>query len=224
MSFKVVIPSAKAENLVACVRAVLSRDPHISPERIIVVDDGARAEAEPELPPGICWLQGIRPFIYARNVNLALAVAESDVVLLNDDALLTTPYGFTYLGGQVQSRPSLGLCSAGIKGAIGNPNQLDTGREEFRAEKRTLAFVCVYVPLSTYESLGPLDERFVAYGYEDNDYCARALQTQLELGIWDGCVVDHGKELVSTFRSRPDISQLLQHNARLFREKWGRDA
>jgi len=219
VTFKVVIPSASATNLVPCVRTLLAYDPEITPDRIIVIDDGARAAAEPELP-GVSWLVGIKPFVFARNANLGLGAAGSDAILLNDDACLITPYGLTLLAGQVEAHPELGVCSPGVQGLVGNPNQLATGRRELRMEGRTLAFVCVYIRRSTFERVGLIDEQFVGYGFEDDDYCLRVRTAGLGLGIWDGCVVDHGGALRSTFRSRPDHLSMFRHNQRLFHAKW----
>jgi GT2 family glycosyltransferase len=220
--FKVVILSGRAANLVPCVKSVLANEPDLPPDRIIVVDDGARAEAESQLPP-LSWVNGVKPFIFARNANLGIREAASDVILLNDDAKLTTPRGFTMLSQQVRTRHDLAVCSAGIRGDVGNPRQLARGASEFRLEERALAFVCVYIPRERFERIGPLDERFVGYGFEDNDYCTRALAANLQLGIWDGCVVDHSVELPSTFRTRQDLWSLFQQNQRLFREKWRRN-
>ncbi|HXU35896.1 MAG TPA: glycosyltransferase [Blastocatellia bacterium] len=220
--FKVVILSGRASNLVPCVQSVLANEPDLSPDRIIVVDDGARAEAEPQLPP-VTWVEGVKPFVFARNANLGIRKAASDVILLNDDAKLTTVRGFTLLSQQVRGRGSLAVCSAGIRGVVGNPRQRACDAGEFRLEQRSLAFICAYIPRDSFERIGPLDERFVGYGFDDNDYCVRALAAKLQLGIWDGCVVDHSGELPSTFRTRPDLWSLFQQNQRLFREKWRRN-
>jgi len=223
LSFKVVILSARAANLVPCVRALLAYDPEITPERIIVVNDGARAAAEPQLPT-LTWIDGMKPFVFARNANLGLGQAGCDAVLLNDDARLTTPYGLTLLSGQAQAHPEVGIWSAGVKGQVGNPNQLASGRGEMRAEGRSMAFVCVYIPRTTFERVGLLDERFVGYGFEDDDYCWRVRAAGLQLAVWDGCVVDHGGELPSTFRTRPDYITMFRQNQRLFHNKWQRSA
>jgi GT2 family glycosyltransferase len=222
-TFKVVILSGRGANLIPCVQSVLAHEPALPPDSIIVVDDGARADAEAALP-GVRWVQGVKPFIYARNTNLGMREAGTDVILLNDDARLLTPYGFTRLAQQAQARPDLGICSAGIQGVIGNPRQLASPQHQLRLETRRLAFVCVYIPQRVYNRIGSLDERFTGYGFEDNDYCTRVVASGLQLGIWDGCVVDHSGELPSTFRTRSDVWDLFQHNRRVFREKWGRDA
>jgi hypothetical protein len=226
VSYSIVILSSRASNLVACVQSVLANEPDLPPERIVVVDDGARQEAEPLLP-GVRWLAGLSPFVFARNANLGIQAADTDVILLNDDARLETPGGFTTLVGQVSRQERPGICSAAVRGMVGNPRQLAVagpptgpdGRPEFRIEPVTLAFVCVCIPRSVYANLGPLDERFCGYGFEDNDYCARALQAGLDLTIWDGCVVEHGS-LPPTYRGRPDWRSLSNQSQALYVEKW----
>jgi GT2 family glycosyltransferase len=219
MGFKVVIPSAKAANLVACVRALLAAEPQLASTDIVVVDDGARAEAEAQLPP-LTWVEGRKPFNFARNINLGLQAAAADAFLLNDDALLATPEGFSRLAARVAETPGIGLCSAAVRGIVGNPAQAPQPGELLRDEPEKLAFVCVFVPRHVQLTIGPLDERFTGYGFEDDDYCRRTRQAGLGLAIWDGCVVDHAGELAPTFRTRPDFAALLHHNQRLFQRKW----
>jgi GT2 family glycosyltransferase/SAM-dependent methyltransferase len=219
MSFSVVILSARAENLVPCVRAVLGREPGLPPERVVVVDDGARAGAEPHLP-GVRWVTGAKPFVFARNANLGIRAAGTDVVLLNDDARPLTPFAFTRLAEHARARPDVGVCSAGIRGVVANPRQVVTGRpDRLTLEPDTLAFVCVYIPWSTYTRVGPLDERFTGYGFEDTDYCIRVRAAGLQLAVWKGCAVDHGGSLPSTYRTRADHAALFRHNQLLFEAK-----
>ncbi|HUN41655.1 MAG TPA: glycosyltransferase [Acetobacteraceae bacterium] len=219
MRYQVIIPSARAANLIPCVRALLRSEPELSPADIIVVDDGARAEAEGHLPR-LRWINGIKPFNFARNVNLAFSGAEGDVFLLNDDAVLLSPHGFSRLQARVGAEPRIGLCSAAIRGFVGNRNQNARSGQALRNESTVLAFVCVFVPHRTRTAIGPLDERFGGYGFEDNDYCHRVTRTGRKLAIWDGCIVDHSGHLPSTFRSRPDITGLFRQNQRLYEQKW----
>ncbi|HEX5417877.1 MAG TPA: glycosyltransferase [Chloroflexota bacterium] len=219
--FHVVIPSRNPDNLLACVEAIRKREPSLPPERIIVVDDGARAAAE-VLLPGVRWIAGIQPFIYARNVNLGIRAAGTDVILLNDDAILRTREGFSRLAEQTRDRPTLGACSAAVRGIAGNSDQHPAGAQEPRDGTYGISFICVYLPGWVYQKIGPLDERFSGYGYDDNDYCTRILRKGLRLGIWDGCIVDHPGRLVSSYRSRPDFPALVAENQKLFVKKWGR--
>jgi GT2 family glycosyltransferase len=188
-----------------------------------VVDDGARSEAEPLLP-GITWISGERPFIFARNANAGIAAAGGDVILMNDDARLITVRGFTRMAREMTAHPRVGVCSAGVRGVIGNPNQHTRGRPAFRLEGRTLAFVCVYIPRRVYNCVGPLDTRYTGYGFDDNDYCTRVLAAGYRLAVWDGCQVDHSGDLPSSFRTRHDLTALFEHNRQLYQEKWGRPA
>jgi GT2 family glycosyltransferase len=222
VNFSVVIPSANPANLISCVRSLLAAEPDLSPQEIIVIDDGAREGAESSLP-AVQWITGITPFIFSRNSNLGITMAGRDVVLMNDDANLITRRGFSLLAAEALRRAEIGICSVGVRGAVGNPRQIATATPNFRYEARTIAFVCVFIPWSTYIRVGPLDERFTGYGFEDNDYCTRVTEAGLKIGIWDGCVVEHA-EHPSVFRTRPNITTLFEENRQLYRSKWGRDA
>ena len=219
MSFKIVILSAQAGNLVPCVQAILEHEPDLEPRNIIVVDDGARKLAERQLPD-VTWVTGQKPFVFARNANLGLAHAQDNTILINDDALLITPRGFSQLSEKIQKMPEIGICSAAIQGVIGNPRQKVTGNGRIRFEPKMLAFVCVYLPKTIFQQVGPLDERFVGYGFDDNDYCTRVLAAGFQLAIWDGCVVDHSGKLPSSYRTQQGVQELFHNNQRLYQNKW----
>src|SRR5262245_58462729 len=138
MTFKVVILSAKASNLIPCIQAVLKHEPELPLDHIVVVDDGARAQAETALP-GVTWVPGKKPFVFARNANLGIQAAKTDVILLNDDALLTTSYGFTHLEQQIKRQPRNGIYSAAIQGIVGNPRQRVSKARDIRLEQDMLA-------------------------------------------------------------------------------------
>lgn len=221
MNACVVIPSAWAENLIPCVQAILTHEPSIPPSEIIVVDDGARAHAEPALP-AVTWIAGIQPFVFARNVNLGIqAASAADVIVLGDDAHLLTPHGLTSLVQQARRHPDVGVCSAGIVGAVCNPRQLARTPCAFRYEADRLAFVAVYLSRVVIECVGLLDEQFTGYGFDDFDYCRRVKAAGFTLAIWDGCVVDHtGEVALSVYRTREDWPALMHQNLERYREKW----
>lgn len=216
-SYKVVILSASGSNLVPCVNSVLENEPSLTPDRIVVVDDGAAEEADGKLA-GIRWVSGVKPFVFARNANIGIREAGCDVILLNDDARLITREGFSRLSREIYARPKRGIYSPGIRGFVGNSNQFPKTSAEFRPEGKMLAFVCVYIMKDVYQKLGPLDEQFIGYGYDDDDYSARCLVAGFELGVWDGCVVDHSGQ--SSYRMRRDLRQLTAENRKRFRRKW----
>lgn len=223
---RIVIPSANPVNLVQCIGAIRDCEPQLPPSSIIVVDDGARASAEFALP-SVTWIDGVKPFVFARNANRGIAAAgDADVILLNDDARLIVPGGFSDWAAMMQRwHPVVGLASAAIRGVVCNPQQqAGATPNPLQIETRILAFVCVYLPRAVRAIVGVLDERFDGYGYDDFDYCTRVRQAGFALGIWGGCVVEHGGDLPSSFRTRPDILELAAHNRALYRAKWTADA
>ena len=211
MSLSVIIPSRTASNLIPCAKAVQEHEPFA---KIVVIDDGLRVAGFPFHRV----IEGKKPFIFSRAVNQGIQTTSGDVVLLNDDAILQTPGGFTEMQKLAEQHQEFGIISA-TTNVVGNPNQQPRGIG-LREEARMVAFVCVLIPRRTIEQVGLLDERFIAYGFDDNDYCRRVREAGLKIGIADQCFVDHAS-LISTFRgaaySPGDISQ----NAEIYRQKWG---
>jgi len=215
----VIIPSRKVENLRPCIQAIDKYDSSAD-VRIIVVDDGL-TEKPPEYIREIeCQvIQGSKPFVFARNCNLGICAAvEDDVILLNDDCLLTTECGFAHLIETGQQHPEFGVISAAVNNT-GNGNQRPKSIG-LRDEPRMVCFVCAYIPRSTIDAVGLLDERFTAYGFDDDDYCLRVRKAGLKLGVFDGCVMDHST-LESTFRVRAQGN--LEAGVKIFMRKWGHD-
>lgn len=225
MNFSVIIPSKNADNLLPCIIAIKSMG---ETARIIVVDDGVDWKRIGIASDGLMITKGVKPFVFARNLNIGIqAAGDDDVIVLNDDALLRTELGFTKLAEQA-ARGNIGLIAASCD-TVGNPNQFrkiqyaDCGR--CRSEPRMVCFVCVYIPRSTINAVGLLDERYVDYGLDDDDYCLEVRRQYLNIGVFDGCFVDHGS-MPSSFRTPSATNQgqcnfLL--NMKRFIEKWGHD-
>jgi len=92
----VIIPSKNVLNLWGCLPAIKALDS----ARVIVVDDGVdwptNGSAEWNLS---AWgvkdvIGGVKPFVFARNVNLGIVAAGTDdVILANDDCILRSKVG-----------------------------------------------------------------------------------------------------------------------------------
>jgi GT2 family glycosyltransferase len=220
MSFTVVIPSKTWSNLKPCVEAVRRCEPGAP---IVVVDDGIEFPSSvPDEVEDYCfWVDGEKPFIYARNINRGIGVTINDgYVLLNDDAILQTPGGFSVMAQACREHPEYGLIGA-TTNVVGNRNQFPQG-VGLRDEPRMVCFVCVYIPRTTIERVGLLDERYTGYGLDDDDYSFEVRKAGLKIGIHDGCYVDHGS-LRSSFRGDPKTPANFQPNLRRFIAKWGHD-
>ncbi len=248
MSFSIIIPSKTAENLIPCVEALRQ---HGQTERIIVIDDGLDLSAAHAKSLQHCWLcdmdptllvPGVKPFIFARNVNIGINVtrepldvtrlqdaapryvpgAPTDVVLLNDDALLQTPGGFTMLAQFAAEHPEVG-CVAPSTNITGQALQWPQHRtpEGWRYVD-CVPYVCVYIPRRTLERVGLLDEQYcLDYGVEDRDHIEAMTRAGLKVAVLYDVFVDHGS-LRSSFRGDPRMPKSFIQNQALFNRKWGR--
>lgn len=246
MSFSIVILSRDPGNLVPCVRRIWEMEPELPREKIIVVDDGAWPEAENKLAEcldapadwafgifsdsrcafrrwtwrsRLTWAGGLKPFCFARNANIGIrAAGTDDVLLLNDDTLLETVGGFAALAAMAAEHPEFGIIASTCNN-VGNLNQLprDVG---LREDPRQVCFVAVYIPRSTIDRIGLLDEELTGYGFDDDLYCLQVRRAGLKIGIWDGCYADHGS-LRSSYRAEDPLAnyERFQHNARIYELK-----
>lgn len=211
MSLAVIIPSRNAGNLAACSAAVRTLDPDVE---IIAIDDGLSA-----IPRDVIRLPGRKPFVFARNCNIGIEFAGGDVVLLNDDAVLSEG-SFEAMQRAAHEHPEYGVISAACPTASIPQRPQGAG---LRAVDRMVAFFAVLIPRRTIDAVGLLDERFTGYGHEDDDYCLRVRRAGLKVGVFDGCVVEHGS-LKSTFRTNVNIWEQFRVGRSIFRMKWGADA
>jgi GT2 family glycosyltransferase len=221
MSFAVVIPSRNLGNLAQCVTAVYKHEPEA---RVVVVDDSEKDYIYSFCMQSACvQVRGKKPFVFSRNVNLGIECAmkygAEGVVILNDDALLETPGGFTALRDAARSCPDYGIISSTCNN-VGNTRQYRSRLGGLREERRMVCFVAVYIPATTIEKVGLLDERFVTYGWEDNDYCRRIRNAGLKIGIHEGCFVNHAK-LHSTFRGAGGPGGDIEPGKQIYLSKWG---
>ena len=233
MSYSIVIPSKNIDNLTKCVGRLREMG-ETAP--VIVIADGIEGTMQDgilfaELFGPVSAEDGIDPFIFSRNVNLGIRVALSDdVVIMNDDALLETPNGLARLSQDAAEHPEYGVIAASVDNC-GTLNQIHSlNMSGLRDEKVMLAFICVYIPRTTIDRCGLLDERFGinaggpgarGYGLEDDDYCWRVRMAGLKLGVQNDVRVNH-TTLPSTFRHDPEHpANVFLHEA-LFEKKWGK--
>lgn len=164
-----------------------------------------------------------KPFNFAACLNDAAAhlPKTEDLIFLNDDTRLLTPNGFDLLREAAYAHSECGLMFPSVTGCTGNKEQITQPGGGVRYAKRhVVPFIGVYIRRAVWDEIGPMDERYcLDYGVEDNDYCYRVTQAGYKLGIFDGCVLEHGV-LPSSYRDGDGPKSFMQ-NAALFQQKHG---
>ncbi len=194
-SFTVVIPNRDPELAVALIESI--RKTHTRVPRIIVVADRHSRHFGPDV---LTLSSSFPQFVFARNVNLGIkAAGHRDVILINDDCLITQPDFFYELARLAFKVPGLGILAPRVDGGVGQAVQslgrpwkqvwgqiVSVGGEE------PVCFVCVWISYDMIKDIGLLDENFVAYGFDDNDYCLRARAKNWLTAVARDLIVKHG--------------------------------
>lgn len=238
--YKVIIPSASAENLERCLDSLIRTHPHLGfqthsilslSEDVVIVADGLRKNEQGFLECSTkwievkSWLDGIRPFSTAQNLNLALkAFGYPDVFILCDDVEILRGSIGDLSDEDVGCTEGVGVLSAMVEEGSCRDIQRYDGKDHLRRSGglnlHTMpATIAAYIPSGAWKKIGHFDEAFSGYGFEDTDFCFRAQKAGLFVGASDACIVAHTG--TSVFRSRPDYEPLYQKSREIFMKKWG---
>ena len=170
-------------------------------------------------------------------VNLALAEATGDpVVLLNNDTVVTRGW-LTGLRRHLAADPSLGLVGP-VTNAIANEARVDAGYADLRGlpawsaawsrahdgettDIPMLAFFCVAIRRRTLEEVGSLDERFGLGLFEDGDYNRRVRAAGWKARCARDVFVHHWQNASFRRLGKDAYFALYEENRRKFEEKWG---
>ncbi len=245
MPLSVIIPSKTVSKVAECITAVREAG-HAG--RILVMDDFdpttnwedmlqqmSKADHVVGRPDHLAhFYRCKRPFVFARNVNLGIHRAgEDDVFLLNDDAIVQNRGAFEALAKAIEQPSQIGAFSALVQGMAAapeqqwNPELAETLYKEpwFPVKHHMIAFLAVLIPRAVIKQIGLLDERFVDYGFEDDDYCHRLKLAGLGMAIVPGCLVEHGR-IPSTYRDEGKAANpdMLAPNRAVFNAKWAPEA
>ena len=151
------------------------------PATVIVVDDfdGPARFLLPCDEP-VDWRMGMKPFVFARNINIGIrAAARATWCCSTTMRCSRRRTGSPPCSVWPQPIPST-ASSPPPATTSGNRRQWPQNKTGVRDEPRMVCFVCVFIPRSTLEAVGLLDERFVGYGCDDDDYCLRVRKAGLE--------------------------------------------
>jgi len=149
---------------------------------------------------GVKVIDGRLPFVFAANANLGIQYyADRDVFLCNDDIEIMEKDFFPSLHAISGVYPQCGIISPLVKGGLGNKIQEYYCKEELWKDRpnevtttTTLHFPCVLIKRKMIRRIGLLDENFAGYGFEDLDYCIRAIRGGFWTMVTQQLYVKHG--------------------------------
>lgn len=208
---------------------------------VIIVDNGSRNDTISYLRglEGVRLVENTENLGFARAVNLGIQFAneDNDIVLANNDLEFLDSDWLKKFREAADSDQRFGLFGAKIfrsNGLIQHcgaylpldtywgqqiaSNEVDVGQYSGLHEVESVVFALVYIKRSTIETVGLLDEAYFAY-FEDTDYCMRARQAGLKVGICGGVTVRHW-ENTSTRANRVSHKKMFKRAQKVFIRKW----
>jgi GT2 family glycosyltransferase len=168
--------------------------------------------------------------------NQGLAAAKGDVLLLNNDAVVTAQW-LSRLRQPLINDPSIGITGPRTNFGLGpqlvtnvphgiRPSEMEQLAEQMAAQNAGhgvnvdfLSGFCLLISRSVIDRLGALDARYGFGYYEDTDYCVRARLSGYRLWVCGDTYVHHfGSETMKKVVG--DLDTALQANWEIFRTKW----
>lgn len=191
------------------------------------------------------WLRGegrVRALLARSNegfpaaCNKAVAATSAPIIAILNNDVVVTPQWLDLLVAQLSAADDVGMVGP-VTNACGNearvraryrslPSMLAFAGTRRRAcsgeafEIPALALFCAVIRRSTWEEVGPLDERFGRGLFEDDDYSHRLHAAGYRTVCREDAFVHHwGRAALRTLGEEEHALYL--RNERLFREKWG---
>ncbi|MDQ6799191.1 MAG: glycosyltransferase [Actinomycetota bacterium] len=209
--------------------------------RLVVVDNGS-TDGTVEWLHGQDWVEVVENganlgFSRGCNRGIVRAGADEDVVLLNNDVVITQADWLERLQDAAFETPDAGVVGTRLVDETGRvahtgtympPTtlwgqqmgglELDIGQCRRRRPVEGVVFALVYLRRECIDKIGGLDEDFFAY-YEDTDYCIRASRAGFEVR-YAGDVCSVHSSSITTRENKVDFWSLFDQSARTFGRKW----
>lgn len=225
---RVLVPSKSDEQMEALLSS-MERCQQGSSTRVCVGDNGLSASFR------VKWWQPSfiplpkEPFVFAKAINtLADAAAPmEDLLILGDDTTILTPHWLNRLDAFMERWPrEYGLLSLRLEGrgagAVEDQKIPEAdGPGGWQRSNWTVCFVAALIPRRVWRLVGRMDERFIGYGHDDDDYCLRLWHEGLEVGVTNAASVFHGRGTYAKGFPGQEWESLYEMNSLLFGEKWG---
>jgi len=209
--------------------------------RLVVVDNGSTDGTVEWLRTAddASLLENRENLGFSRAVNRGIAATDpgEDVVLLNNDVLVTDPSWLSRLQSVAHGGPTVGVVGARLVapegyvqhvGAYMRPislrgeqlagMELDVNQCDRDRPVESVVFAQVYLRRDCLDRVGPLDEDYFAY-FEDTDFCLRARRAGFDVVCAGGPPAVHHQS-TSTRENQLDYWSVYNRSQAVFRRKW----
>jgi GT2 family glycosyltransferase len=226
----------------ACLEALVATTDHPA-WRVIVVDNGS-VDGTVEWLRALDWITLIeneRNEGFTRGANMGIAASETheDVVLMNNDVVVTDRRWLTVLQDAAHGDDSIGIAGTRLVDGEGlflhlgsymppvtlrghqmGGFELDVNQCARDREVESVVFALTYLRRECIERVGLLDEELFAY-FEDSDYCLRAERAGFKVVCSGGSAPAIHHQNTSTKANHVDFASIYDRSRRVFRRNWG---
>ncbi len=209
--------------------------------RLILVDNGS-VDGTPEWLATLDWITLVRHrrnlgFTKGCNVGIGACRPDEDVVLMNNDVVVTDRRWLTKLQDSAYADPRRGVVGARLVdgegtilhlGAFMMPItlmgqqlggfELDVNQCNTTRSVETVVFAQAYIRRDCLDAVGPLDEDLFAY-FEDSDFCLRAIKAGWDV-VCEGSVTSVHHQSTSTKENKVDFWTVYGKSRKVFTRKW----
>jgi glycosyltransferase involved in cell wall biosynthesis len=208
----IIIPTHNDKDCVGeCIDGIIRNTDNY--EIIFVLDDSV--EFKEELKRYGKVVETRQPFTFSSRINLGIAAAQGKYFcILNDD---TVPQP-GWLENMIHDSREYGYALTGARcQKFGCHNADAHGIGPVVETQHTINMFAALIPRRLHDIVGPLDERFVRYGGDDDDYYVRARRHGFATIISSGFVLHKKSRAFGMER----ITNELPETRHIFKEKWG---
>ncbi|MEA2685887.1 MAG: hypothetical protein QOE93_1082, partial [Actinomycetota bacterium] len=211
--------------------------------RLIVVDNGS-VDGTPDWLAGLDWVTLVRNgrnlgFTKGCNIGITATLPGEDVVLMNNDVIVTDRRWLTRLQDSAYADDKRGVVGARLVdgqgmvlhlGALMMPitlmgqqlggDELDVNQCSTTRDVETVVFAQAYIRRDCLDAVGPLEEELFAY-FEDSDFCLRAIRAGFGV-VCEGSVTSVHHQSTSTKENKVDFWTVYGKSRKVFSRKWAR--
>lgn len=229
------------EDTKRCLDSVLRHTPADAAD-IVVVDNGS-TDGTPEYLRSLPRIRTIfnsenLGFVRGNNAALRLIGDDQDVILLNNDTLISDSAWVEKLKRSAYRAPDIGIVGCRIRrldtGVLQHAGtylpdrtfwgqQIAAGEKDINqhnadADVEGVVFACVFIKAALRRAVGLLDEDYFSY-FEDTDYCFKAREAGFRTINCGSLTIDH-IEHGSTTANKVSHSEMFLTSQRTFLSKW----